>query len=229
MSITLFGSCRLNNIKNHNNLNNLVTFTHSTKEVIQYIKFLKGELIIPIPYNKLCFRTAMLENTFIDFDDSYKNIFLDTNICIIEICSNKKYIHNDFYLHHLAVDSRFIYFNIMKDTPQDILNNYIIEKQNDEEIENDILEIKKLLYPKRFIIVSHYNSKKNDEFLNSRNNLINLLDKICNKHNIPFINPTIVLSKFSQEEVMYDDLGHYTEFGKNEFSDYVNNFIKQLE
>jgi hypothetical protein len=85
------------------------------------------------------------------------------------------------------------------------------------------------LYPKRIIIVSHYNSKKNNEYFNSRSNLINLLDKICNKHNIPFINPTIVLSKFSQEDVITEDLGHYTELGKIEFTNYVNNFIKQLE
>ena len=40
MHITLFGTCRLNKIKNHNNLNNLVNYTHSTKEVIQLINFL---------------------------------------------------------------------------------------------------------------------------------------------------------------------------------------------
>ena len=37
MSITLFGSCRLNKIYNHNNLNNLINYSHSTKEVIQFI------------------------------------------------------------------------------------------------------------------------------------------------------------------------------------------------
>lgn len=49
MSITLFGTCRLNKTYNHNNLNNLVNYCHSTKEVIQFIQFLKGELIIPPP------------------------------------------------------------------------------------------------------------------------------------------------------------------------------------
>ena len=33
MSITLFGTCRLNKIYNHNNLNNLINYSHSTKEV----------------------------------------------------------------------------------------------------------------------------------------------------------------------------------------------------
>ena len=226
MPITLFGTCRINNITNNNNLNNLINYSHSTKEVIQFIKFLKGELIIPIPYNKLCFRTAICDNKFIDYNDNYNKLFVDTDIFIIEICSNKKYIHNNFYLHHLCVDKRFSSNNI--NTPREILDNYIIEAQSDEEIENDILEIQRILYPKKIIIVSHYNSKLNGEYINSRNKLINLLDDICKKNNITFINPTIVLSNFTQEQVMKDDLGHLTELGMNEFSNYINNFLKTI-
>jgi hypothetical protein len=220
MNITLFGSCRLNNISNHNNLNNAINYTHSTKEVIQFIKFLKGELNIPNPYNKLCFRTGICENKFIDYNYNYNKLFVDTDIFIIEICSNKLYIHNNFYLHHLCVDKRFINHN--NNTPREILENFTIEKQSDEEIENDILEIQKMLYPKRIIIVSHYNSIQNGEYTNSRNNLINLLDRICKKYHIHFINPTTVLSNYTQEEVMTSDLGHYTTFGICKFSEYVN-------
>jgi hypothetical protein len=49
MSITLFGTCRIDTINNNNNLNNLLNYTHCTKEVIQFINFLKGSLIIPPP------------------------------------------------------------------------------------------------------------------------------------------------------------------------------------
>jgi len=187
---------------------------------------LKGELNIPTPYNNVCFRTAILENKFIDYNEIYNKLFIDTSIFIIEICSNKKYIHNKFYLHHLCVDKRFIECN--RNTPQYVLDNYVIEKQSDEEIENDILEIQKLLYPKKIIIVSHYNSKQNGEYINSRNHLINLLDSTCKKYNIPFINPTIVLSNYSQEHVMTTDLGHYTDFGINEFTNYVNNYLQSF-
>jgi hypothetical protein len=224
MSITLFGTCRINNINYNNNLNNLINYPHSTKEVIQFIKFLKGELNFPKPYNKLCFRTAICEDKYIDYDNTYNKLFLDTDIFIIEICSNKKYIHNNFYLHHLCVDERFKGQGYDA-TPLEILNNFTIEKQSDEEIENDILEIQKMLHPKIIIIVSHYNSKQNGEYFNSRNNLINLLDTICKKYNIPFINPTIVLSNYSQEEVITEDLGHYTDFGSNKFLDFVNKIV----
>lgn len=223
MSITLFGSCRINNISNNNNLNKLLNYTHSTKEVIQLIKFLKGELVIPEPYNKLCFRTAITENKFIYYKDTYNKLFVDTDTFIIEICSNKKYTYNNFYLHHLCVDKRFSNWN--KNTPIEILNNFIIEKQSDEEIENDILEIQKKLYPKKIIIVSHYNVKKDGQYINSRNYLINLLDNICKKYNITFINPTIILSSYNQEQVIDNDLGHYTKIGIEQFSKYMNNFL----
>lgn len=223
MNFTLFGSCRINNILNNNNLNNVLNYTHSTKEVIQLIKFLKGELVIPEPYNKLCFRTAITRNIFIYYKDNYNKLFVDTDTFIIEICSSKKYTHNNFYLQHLCVDKRFSGWNEV--TPKEILNNFIIEKQSDEEIENDILEIQKMLYPKKIIIVSHYNVKKDGQYINSRNHLINLLDNICKKYNITFINPSIVLSSYSQEQVMLSDLGHYTKFGIEQFSKYMNNFL----
>jgi hypothetical protein len=224
MSITLFGTCRINNINNNNNLNNLLNYTHSTKEVIQLINFLKGTLSIPVPYNKLCFRTGICENNYINYNDNLNKIFLDTRVFIIEICSNKKYIHNNFYLHHLCVDKRFSSFN--KITPKKILNDYMIEEQSDKEIEDDILHIQKILYPKKIIIVSHYNSKLNGKHITSRNKLINLLNIICEKNNIPFINPTNILNNFTQEEIMSNDLGHYTELGISHFSKYMNNYIK---
>ena len=224
MSITLVGTCRLDKIYGHNNLNNLINYTHSTKEVIQFIKFLKGELSIPIPYNQLCFRTAIVNHTFLEYQNSYNELFMNTDIFVIEICSRKKYIHNGFYLHHLCVDKRFSGYN--NNTPEEVMNNFVIETQSDEEIENDILEIKQLLYPKKIIIVSHYNAKQNGEYIHSRNSLINLLDSICKTHDIPFVNPTSVLFGYSQEEVMGLDLGHYTELGIIEFTDYMNSYLK---
>jgi len=225
MPITLFGTYRINNILDNNNLNNLLNYTHSTKEVIQLIRFLKGELVIHEPYNKLCFRTGILKNKFIYYNDTINKLFVDTDIFIIEICSSKKYIYNNFYLHHLCVDKR----NSRpwwKNTDKEILNNFRVEKQTDKEIENDILEIQKMLYPKKIIIVSHYNVKKDGHYINSRNHLINLLDNICKKYTITFINPTIVLSSYSQKQVMKSDLGHYTDFGIKQFSKYMNNFLK---
>ena len=51
-----------------------------------------------------------------------------------------------------------------------------------------------------------------------------LLDNICKKHNISFINQTIVLYGYRQEQVMSTDLGYYIKIGKEQFCKYMNNF-----
>jgi hypothetical protein len=107
MSITLFGTCRINGIKNNNNLNNLINYTHSTKEVLQQIKFLLGEKYFPSPFDKLCFRTGITKNSPILYNTTFNELFEKSTVCVIEICSDKKYMYDDFYLHHLCVDKRF--------------------------------------------------------------------------------------------------------------------------
>jgi FkbM family methyltransferase len=223
--VTLFGTSRFDKVDYNTNLNNLISYTHSTKEVLQFIHFLKEDITMPPPYNTLCFRTGINENIDIGINNHYKYKFENSKIFIIEICSRKKYIHNNYLLHHTCVDKRFSFFN---NTPKEILDSYTIETQSDEEIENDILEIQKILYPRKVVIVSHYNSKLNGEYIESRNELVCLLEKICIKHNISFINPREVLAEYTQEQVMTDDLAHYTEFGGSEFGKYMNSYIKTL-
>ena len=235
MSVTLFGSCRIDNRSYNNNLNNDINYPHSTKEIIQQIKFLMGIITFPEPFNKICFRTGITENKPIIYTSEFTKIFNESTICFIEICSDKTYIFDNYYLHHLSVDKRYyeIYRNeddlrLIKNTPQIILDNYKCIKQTYSEIENDILEIKKLLEPKKMILVTHYNSKLNGEYLPSRNNLITFLMTISEKYNIPIINPTVVLKDYEQHKVIKDDLGHYTYFGKIKMEEYLTEYIKNI-
>ena len=224
--VTIFGTCRFGKVQYNTNLNEMISYTHTTKEVLQLISFLKEEITIPPPYNTLCFRTAIDKSIGINMDNHHKCKFDNTKVFFIELCSRKKYIHNNYILHHICVDKRMTIFN--NNTPRHILDSYTIETQSDEEIENDILEIQKLLYPRKVVIVSHYNSKLNGTYIDSRNSLVCLLDKICEKHGISFINPREALGQYTQEQVMSDNLGHYTEFGLSEFGKYMNNYIKTL-
>lgn len=224
--VTIFGTCRFGKVHYNNNLNEMISYTHTTKEVLQFIHFLKGEIVIPPPYNTLCFRTAIDKSIGIHMDNHYKCKYDHSKVFIIELCSRKKYIHNNYILHHICVDKRMTIFN--NNTPRHILDSYTIETQSDEEIENDILEIQKILYPRKVVIVSHYNSKLNGQYIESRNELVCLLEKICEKHGISFISPREALGQYSQEQVMSDNLGHYTEFGLCEFGKYMNNYIKTL-
>lgn len=223
MSITCFGSCRIDSINNNNNLNNLITFTHSTKEVIQLIEFLLGHINITSPYDIYCFRSGIIYNKPILLKNNFIELFKKSTLCIIEICSIRTYIENNYYLHHLAVDKRYPEH---RNTSSTILHNYKCIIQTDDEIEKDILKIQQLISPRKLLLVTHYNSKLNNSYLSSRDHLIYILTTIANKYNIPLINPTIALKDYDQNMVMSNDLGHYTSFGKNKMVEYINKFIE---
>jgi hypothetical protein len=98
-----------------------------------------------------------------------------------------------------------------------------VEEQTDEEIRQDLLELKAILSPRKMVLVSHYNAKLGEEYLASRNALMELLKGVCAENAIPFLDPT--LSEFSQEVMISPDLAHYTQFGMNEFTRKLNAFI----
>jgi len=151
-------------------------------------------------------------------------LFEKSDLFVIEICSRKKYVHNGFYLFHESVDPDYLSKNKVK-VPEDILKKYKLEIQTDKEILEDIKNIKKELSPKKLIIVSHYNATFNGKKLESRNHLINLLEKICRKNDITFIDQTQVLRDFKQEKIL-KDLFHYTVFARIKLRDYFKKFIK---
>jgi len=231
MNICVFGTCRLLGIIGNNNLNELINFTHSTKEIIQLIKFITNKIIINEPYNRVCFRTAICKNNNIYYNDYYKHLFEGSKLFVIEICSRKKYIHNNHYLHHLCVDNRNPDYKFYLNTPENILNEYKLEYQTDEEIEDDILEIQRMIYPRKMIIVSHFNAKLKGEYIKDRKYLINLLENICKKHNIHFISPSSVFAElnYSEDKVYYEDLGHYKGDTGMIISRYINNYIYNLK
>jgi hypothetical protein len=184
-----------------------------------------GELSLPYPLNILCFRTGILDNQPILYNPEFKKTYDESKYCIVEICSDKVYKYDTFYLHHLCVDPRFSGYHI--NTPKLILENHKCIKQSSLEIENDIVEIKKLIEPKKMVLVTHYNSKVNDEYIESRNKLIILLTEISEKYGIPLINPREALKEFDQEILLTHDLAHYTSFGKIIFTRYLNEFMNQ--
>ena len=101
------------------------------------------------------------------------------------------------------------------------------KKQTDEEIEQDMIEIKWLLYPKKIIIVSHYNAITNGNPIQHRNHLVQLLCSLCKKHHLLFINPAEVLSKYPQNKVLNDDLTHYTGFGSYLIRNCINHIVRK--
>lgn len=223
--ITTFGSCRIDGIKGNNNLNNSISYLHNTKEMIQMIKILKKEIVLEEPYNILCFRTGILNNKPINITEEYVEKFKNSKIILLEICSIKKYIHNNYYLHHNSVVSATIDRKPHPNTPKHIIENFIMMEQNYNELEDDILQLKEMLNDKHMIIVTHYNARLHGNYLKSRDILIKNLENICKKYNIFYINPTDILKNYNENDIIKEDLGHYTDKGKYEIIKYIEEFI----
>lgn len=203
MITTLLGSCRLRSftkLLDCTSINEDISYVHSTKEIIQLIKFIKGEISLFGDILRYAFRTGILEKKQIQITQNHINQLNNTDLFIVEISSIKKYIYENVYLHHLTIDHKF---SCREDTSSKFLSGTIIKEQNKEEIKNDIDELLKLFENKKVIFVSHIlpNNKK----LEKRKYLIDTLTNICNSKKLDLINPTEVMF----DGLLMDDLGHY--------------------
>jgi hypothetical protein len=221
--VTILGTCRQKGIEKFYPVTNIledVNYCYSTKEILQEIHYLKFK---NIDYNdtKYCFRTGLLSKCCLGIDDNKYNIlkqeFDKTSVFLIEIASRKCYKYNNLYLHSIASHPNFNF---------DKHNEIEIKQLTNEEIEHDIREIVKELYPKKLIILSHFASYKYGD----RYELIKLLEKICLKLDIPFIDQTEILDKYGVENVIEKEnkLIHYNEFGKTKIAELIKKKIHQI-
>jgi hypothetical protein len=205
--ITIFGSCRQTPIKDYLQVSNILdelNYPHYTKEILQQIRYLKYKNI-PNNLTKYCFRSSLLNRCQTEIsNDSYnklKNEFDRTSFFLVEIASRISYKYNNLYLHHIAEESQYNFFDRDKIIKEDL---------TDEEIENDIIQIRNELYPKPFIILSHFATYESGK----RYELIKLLENICKKFNIPFINQSNIIKKYGNNIILNEPvLAHYTKEG----------------
>tara|TARA_Y100000389_G_scaffold90956_1_gene87553 strand:- start:7069 stop:7713 length:645 start_codon:yes stop_codon:yes gene_type:complete len=201
-----------------------ITYPHYTKEILQLIKYCKyGESIVTQNETNYTFRTPILHDKELTYSDKFKNELEKMDVCLIEIASKKVYKYNHLYVHHIAHDQHYKACSGMK-------KDIVVYDQKKEEIESDILEIKKELCDKQIIIVCHQVTRNYGE----RYKLSIWLEEICNKYNIPFINPVKEMKKdfllldddipslFSNKEKNYN---HLSEKGINMMRQIYNRFI----
>lgn len=226
MKITVLGSCRqysLRNIYNVTSIQEDISYPHYTKEILEVINFCKFGNLSP-EETLYTFRTPILNNFPIYFNEKIKNEFETSDIFILEIASKKKYKYNNRYVHHIATEN--LYNQLINDN---IKNNIEIIDQNKDEIEEDIIKIKELLN-KPLIIISHLVTKN----IGERYNLKSWLEEICNKHSIIFIDPIKELESngynietlFKKEDILthYNDDGHLKIL--EIYKGYINNIKK---
>jgi len=158
MKIALFGTCRIGSFRHHfdcTDFDEAVSYVHSTKEIIQLIKYITKQVEIPDSINRFCFRAGILSLQPVAYSDRFFSQFHEADLFVIEICARRKYLYQGYYLHHLAVDKRLHYY---RDTPEKIMKDTLVQYQTQEEIEKDVSEIMDLVSPRKILLVSHINA-----------------------------------------------------------------------
>lgn len=217
--ITIFGSCRQDSIYTLypvTSIKNDLSYTHYTKEIIQAIEYCKGTR--KDLDETVFFRSSLLKNRLIN--KNFTKEFNNTDVFIIEIASRIAYKYNNKFIHHEAYDNSAF---------RNQLNSEVdVYDLNDEEIEQDILKIRELIYPKKLIIVTHIATIKKGK----RYDLVKLVKNICSKLDITVLDPCEVIDKkiMSRLFEQNDKQRHYTEFGhniiKNEYQKVIESEIK---
>jgi hypothetical protein len=220
MKITVLGSCRQYSIRKDYHVTSIqenLSYPHYTKEMLEVIKYCKFNHLTP-EQTKYTFRTPILNKCPDAYQKSYQKEFEETDLFVLEIASKLCYEYNGIYTHHIASEPEY---------NTSIKDDIKIRKQDDDEIENDILEIKSLLN-KPILIVSHLVTYDKGE----RYNLAELLEKLCSKYNIPFINP---IKEFKKRNISMDDLfhiekvlAHYNQKGEEEIRKIYKETIDQI-
>jgi len=217
INVTIFGSCRQQSIRDLYNVTSIqeeLTYPHYTKEVIQAIEFCKGIRPITEEESVLCFRTCILRNKGTSYMN-YLDSFNSTDIFVIEIASRLSYEYKNLFLHHIRAENNSTF-----------KGDITIRDLTDDEIEEDISSIVKLLHPKPVVFVSHFYTYTHGK----RYMLASLLERICLKLNIPFFNPSLLLDEYSESELFESEkvLNHYTQLGHSIVSRKYKQIIDNL-
>jgi hypothetical protein len=218
MKITIFGSCRQQPLSEYytvSSIQDTLTYPHYTKEIIQAIEYCKGIHDMKSSDTLYCFRTCILHKREISNKNNLIREFEETDLFVIEIASRIAYEYNNLYVHHILTEEEYGFTN----------RDQIVQRElSDIEIEHDIVRIKELLYPKKILIVSHIYTRP----YGKRYDLIRHIDRVCLRHNIPFLSPSEYIGQRSD---IYQDepvLSHFTEVGKQYMSRLYKNTIDDV-
>ncbi len=157
---------------------------HNTKQIIQFIKFIKKEIELPNDVLELFLTTysSFINPCFArhnnphEIVDTIHNEINNIEYVFIEVCSIKIFKYNN---HHVSIEH-------IKHPDNGInKNNIEYELQTKEDLINDLEEIIQLLPNKKIIFITHFNF---DDIPNRQ--IINeALTFITNKYNLQIFRP----------------------------------------
>lgn len=205
--LTLLGSCRQSSIKTFFRMTSIfeeLNYPHSTREILQQIRFLKDKTFVPKEWTRYVFRRGQMggckEDVPDDLYEKWSKQFRETGFFLLEIASRKSYTWRGLELHHMAWENHQLPFR------EEIVRRELTE----EEMEHDLLEIRKELHPRPMLVVSHFTWEKQGK----RYDLIRCIEKLCHRLDIPFWDQSEAIVKHGKQIVMDEPTPtHYTRRG----------------
>jgi len=217
MYITILGSCRQDSLHTHFNITNIrdsLTYPHYSKEILQAAQFCKGDLLIPPESTQYIFRSGILAKQSL-FPALFKDDYEKTDLFVVEIASRLFYKYGDYYTHHIITEPQYGF--------QDI-SNVIQGQLTDSEIEEDLLQLKRILHPKPMCIVTHICTRT----YGTRYELVQLLKRLCSTYSIPLFDPVEQVAGYDPD-ILYQKeavLSHYTAQGHTIIGEKYRAFIQ---
>jgi hypothetical protein len=219
LEVFRFGSCRVFNLPDFrwstlDFCNQPLGYTHGTKEVIQLIRMLRGELDIPKDLYPYAFSFYSGKDRLPAFEKAWKENARALQACdvvVIEISSCKIMHYRGAYLQYVLCTRP----EIQGITPMggEALAAVRRSKQTADEILADLHAIARLLIGKRLIFTPHINASVADEpVIPDRDLLSHCLSAFCKENDHLYYSAWDVLAQGDRKYVC-EDLTHLTPAG----------------
>jgi len=192
---------------------------HNTKQHIQFIKFIKDDIILP-------------DNIISKFLTSYSNIDRyrceDKSLLTIKKENIKRQFNEcDWYIFEIC--SLKLYKNDSFEVQYELTNEFNCILQTDEELLEDLHTIRKLIpYNKKILFQVHFRPNiiynDNSKIIDKREIIYNVINKFCSENENTFIyDPSILLQTNNS---FFDGDTHFTHIGHTESFNYIyNNYL----
>lgn len=218
INIITFGTCRINTTIDYINCPFIKIIDKiictNTSQIVLFINYYLGNLSTELMTE---YKNIISAIPYLKKNINVEKIFNTQNILFLEISTIKKYIYKkNLLLPHDYTRKEIDIKNIID-------NNYVsIENETDQEIIDNLLYIKK--YFPNLVVITHIKNYSDNLI---RDNTINLIINICNKHNIKYISPS---NHIDINRILYlKDTEHYTEKGYELMNNiFINKLINHI-
>jgi hypothetical protein len=222
MKITIFGCCRQDSLNCYDitSIKHEIAYCHYTKEMLEIINYCKYGHITP-EESIYVLRHPLVSKTPLLYNEKFKYDLENSAIFILDITSKMSYEYNNKFCHH-SIYTENESFNIS----DEIKNSVVVKSQSYDEIYEDILKLKRELYNKPIIIVTHIVTENKG----SRYELSLILQDICNKENITIIHPVneLISRGYDINHLIEADTRHYTKAGHDAMKIIYDDFIRRV-